>query len=99
MSIPSGDRERIGIPVVWNTAFQGHVLEEHFWPELEMNLTHWTDGPSKDKWQAIATAGFVLGRFPITGRLRLDFGVGYQFAVSTYRTYNRAWLTTFRLPF
>jgi hypothetical protein len=99
VSIPSGDRERIGIPVVWNTAFQGHVLEEHFWPELEMNLTHWTDGPSKDKWQAIATAGFVLGRFPITGRLRLDFGVGYQFAVSTYRTYNRAWLTTFRLPF
>jgi len=99
VSIPGGDKERIGVPVVWNTAFQGHVFDEHFWPEFEMNLTHWTDGPSADKWQAIATIGFVAGRFPLAGRLHLDVGAGYQFAVSAYRTYDHAWLTTFRLPF
>jgi hypothetical protein len=99
VSIPGGDKERIGVPVVWNTAFQGHVFDEHFWPEFEMSLTHWTDGPSAGKWQAIATVGFVAGRFPLTGRLHLDVGAGYQFAVSAYRTYDHAWLTTFRLPF
>ncbi len=99
VSIPGGDRARLGIPVVWNTAFQGHVLDERFWPELEMSLTRWTDGPSDGKWQAIATVGFVAGRFPLAGRLRLDVGVGYQFAVSAFRTYDHAWLATVRLPF
>jgi hypothetical protein len=99
VSIPSGDKARIGVPVVWNTAFQGHVLTEWFWPEFEMSLTHWTDGPTDGKWQAIATVGFEAGRFPISGRLRLDLGVGYQFAVSTFRTYDHAWLATLRLPF
>ncbi|HEY1434665.1 MAG TPA: hypothetical protein VGG65_04770 [Thermoanaerobaculia bacterium] len=99
VSIPAGDKARVGVPVVWNTALQGHVLSERFWPEFEMNLTHWTDGPNDGRWQAIATAGFVAGRFPIAGRLRLDLGVGYQFAVSAFRTYDHAWIATFRLPF
>lgn len=99
VSIPSGDKARIGVPVVWNTALQAHVGSQWLWPEFEVNLTHFTDGPSGGKWQAIGTAGLVLGRFPISGRLHLDFGAGYQFAMSTYRTYNHAWVTTFRLPF
>jgi hypothetical protein len=97
VSIPGGDKARIGVPVVWNTCLQGHV--GWFWPEFEVSLTHFTDGPSDGKWQAIGTAGLVLGRFPISGRLHLDFGAGYQFAMSTFRTYNHAWVTTFRLPF
>ena len=99
VSIPGGDKARIGVPVAWNTALQGHVGSEWLWPEFEVNLTHWTDGPSNGKWQAIGTAGLVLGRFPISGRLHMDVGAGYQFAMSTYRTYNHAWITTFRLPF
>jgi hypothetical protein len=99
VSLPGGDKARLGVPIVWNTAFQGHVLSEWFWPEFEMSLTHWTDGPTDGKWQAIATVGFVAGRFPISGRLRLDLGVGYQFAVSTFRTYDHSWLGTVRLPF
>ena len=99
VSIPGGDKARIGVPVVWNTAFQGHVLTEWFWPEFEMSLTHWTDGPSDGKWQAITTVGFVAGRFPIAGRVRLDLGLGYQFAVSTFRTYDHGWLATVRVPF
>ncbi|HKD18096.1 MAG TPA: hypothetical protein VKG23_09510 [Thermoanaerobaculia bacterium] len=98
VSIPGGDKAKLGVPVVWNTCLQGH-LAEWFWPEFEVSLTHFTDGPSDGKWQAIGTAGVVLGRFPISGRLHVDFGAGYQFAMSTYRTYNHAWVTTFRLPF
>jgi len=98
-SLPGSDEARVGIPVVWNTAFQAHVLHERFWPEFEMSLTHWTDGPNDGRWQAIATVGFVLGRFPIAGRLRLDLGAGYQFAVSRFRTYDPGWVATLRLPF
>ena len=99
VSVPGSDEARVGMPVVWNTAFQGHVFHERFWPEVEMSLTHWTDGPNDGRWQAIATVGCVLGRFPISGRLRLDLGAGYQFAVSRFRTYDPGWVTTVRLPF
>jgi len=99
VSIPTGDRSRIGVPIVWNTTFQAHVWSEKFWPEVEMNLTHWSDGPNDGKTQAIVTMGVVAGRFPITGRLRAVVGVGYQVAVSSYRTYDHAWLVSMRLPF
>lgn len=98
VSVPGGARARVGVPVVWSTTFQAHV-GRFFWPEFEVALTHWTDGPSDGKWQAIATAGVVFGRFPIAGRLRCDVGFGYQWAISRYRTYDSAWLATARLPF
>ncbi|HYX21919.1 MAG TPA: transporter [Thermoanaerobaculia bacterium] len=98
VSVPGGDKARVGMPVVWSTTFQAHVAR-YLWPEFEVALTHWTDGPSNDKWQAIATAGVVLGRFPISRRLHFDVGAGYQWAISSYRTYDGAWLATARLPF
>ena len=98
VSVPGGDKARVGMPVVWSTAFQAHVFR-YLWPEFEIALTHWTDGPSDNKWQAIATAGIVAGRFPIAGRLHFDVGFGYQWAISAYRTYDSAWLATARLPF
>jgi hypothetical protein len=98
VSIPGGDKARVGMPVVWSTAFQAHVAR-FLWPEFEIALTHWTDSPSDGKWQAIATAGIVAGRFPIAGRIHCDVGFGYQWAISAYRTYDSAWLATFRIPF
>ena len=98
VSVPGGDKARVGMPVVWSTAFQAHVAR-YLWPEFEIALTHWTDGPSDNKWQAIATVGVVAGRFPISGRLHFDVGFGYQWAISAYRTYDSAWLATARLPF
>lgn len=98
VSVPGGDKARLGMPVVWSTAFQAHVAR-YVWPEFEVTLTHWTDGPSDNKWQAIATVGVVAGRFPISGRLHFDVGFGYQWAISAYRTYDSAWLATARLPF
>lgn len=98
VSVPGGDKDRVGMPVVWSTTFQAHVLR-YLWPEFEVALTHWTDGPSDNQWQAIATVGVVAGRFPISGRLHFDVGFGYQWAISAYRTYDSAWLATARLPF
>jgi hypothetical protein len=99
VNVPTGDKSRIGVPIVWNTTFQAHVLSELFWPEVEMNLTHWSGGPNDGRTQAIATFGFVIGRIPIAGRLRANVGAGYQVAVSSYRTYDHAWLVTLRVPF
>jgi len=97
--VPDGDKHRLGIPVVWNTAFQAHVLDEHFWPEVEINYTHFSDGPNDGKNQVILTTGAVLGRFPVAGRLRLVVGAGYEQAVSSFRTFNHAWLLSVRTPF
>jgi len=98
VSVPGGEKSRVGMPVVWSTTFQAHVAR-YLWPEFEVALTHWTDGPSDGQWQAIATVGVVAGRFPISGRLHFDVGFGYQWAISRYRTYDSAWLATVRLPF
>ncbi len=97
VTIPSGDRDRLGIPIVWNTAFQAHVFEEHLWPETELNLTHWSSGPNGGKTQSVITVGMVAGRFPIAGRARLSFGAGFQRAVGSFRTYSRAWIFSARL--
>ena len=99
VGIPGGDRARIGMPLVWNTALQAHVLDEHFWPEVEMNLTHWWDGPDDGGTQAVVTLGAIFGRFPLWGRLRLLVGAGYQLPVSAFRIYEHAWLLSVRLPF
>ncbi len=98
-NVPSSEKSRIGQPLVWNTALQAHVLDEHFWPEVELNYTHWSGGPNDGKTQEIVTAGFVAGRFPITGRLRVVLGAGYQWAVNSFRTYDHAWLVSLRTPF
>ena len=99
VSIPGSDKARFGVPVVWNTAFQGHVFHEWFWPEIEMSLTHWTDGPNGRQVagdrDGRLRAGEVSDLRPAAARL----GVGYQFAVSTFRTYDPGWVTTLRLPF
>lgn len=98
-SIPSGDKSRIGEPIVWNTVLQAHVVDVHFWPEVELNYTRWSDGPNDGKTQEILTAGFVAGRFPLSGRLNIVVGAGYQRAVSSFRTYDHAWVVSVRTPF
>lgn len=98
-AIPDGNKHGLGIPVVWNTAFQLHIFDEHFWPELELNYTHFSDGPNDGKNQLFYTIGAVLGRFPIAGRLRVVVGAGYEQALTAFRTFNHAWLLTLRTPF
>jgi hypothetical protein len=99
ISLPNADVTKLGEPIVWNTAFQAHVLSEVFWPEIEVNYTHFKDGPNDGRDQVILTSGFVLGRFPIYQRLRGVVGLGHQDAVSGFHTFNHAWVLSLRAPF
>jgi hypothetical protein len=98
IAIPTGDRRTLGMPIAWNTAFQGHVLEK-FWPEIEVNYTYYKDGPNDGKTQVAVTTGLVLGRFEITPRVKFIIGGGYQKPVSSFYTYNHTWLLTARAAF
>jgi hypothetical protein len=104
--IPLEHESTIGTSLVSNTTFQYH-LGEVFWPEFEVNLTHWYDGHRAGKTQVFLTPGIVFGRFPISNRVKLIFGVGYQFAVSPTLTlkpvltpvYNHALIAAARVAF
>ena len=98
-SIPGSNEKSIGEQLIWNTAFQAHVFSEHIWPELELNYTHFHDGDHDGKNQLFYTLGFVAGRFPISGRVRLALGAGYQQALTAFRMYNHAFVLTLRAPF
>ncbi|HZP87962.1 MAG TPA: hypothetical protein VFB54_14190 [Burkholderiales bacterium] len=98
ISYPDGNEKKVGVPIVWNTAFQAHVFEK-FWPEVETHYTHWTHGSNAGKSQLAVTAGMVAGRFPIAGRIRLVVGVGYQEVVTDFKAFDHAWIATGRVVF
>lgn len=98
IAIPSGDRNKLGMPIAWNTAFQAHVLDK-LWPELEANYTYFKDGPNDGKSQLALTAGLVAGRFEVGDRAKVIVGGGFQQAVSSFRTFNHTWLITARVAF
>ena len=105
-ALPLSHEAEIGKSIVSNVAFQYH-LREVFWPEFEVNTTHWTDGPRGGKTQVYLTPGVVFGRFPLGRRLKAIVGVGYQFAVAPKLvttpvltpTYDRQLIVTTRLAF
>jgi len=98
VALPSADLKTLGRPIAWNTALQAHVFEK-LWPELEANYTYFKDGPNDGKTQVALTGGVVLGRFEVTRRARFIVGGGYQKVVSSFHTFNHAWLMTARLAF
>jgi hypothetical protein len=98
IGIPDSHRAEVGIPVTWNTAFQAHV-GQIFWPEVEVNYTHWADGPNDEKTQVAITTGLVLGRFSLAPDVNLVVGAGYQQPVSAFRTFEHTWLTSARVGF
>ncbi len=98
IAIPMGDKKVLGEPVIWNTAFQGHLLDK-LWPEIEATYTHYKGGPNDGKTQISLTTGLVLGRFELTPRVRLIVGGGYQKTVSSFHTFNHTWLMTARAAF
>jgi hypothetical protein len=98
IAIPAAGLRTLGMPVTWNTAFQGHLLEK-LWPEVETTYTYFRNGPNDGKSQWAITTGLVLGRFPINNRVKLIIGGGYQKAVSSFYTFNHTWLLTARAAF
>ena len=71
----------IGTAFITNVAFQYHY-GKIFWPEFEVNYTHWDGGPRDGKDQVFLTPGIIFGRFPISGRVKAIVGVADQIAVS-----------------
>ncbi len=103
--IPTDQERTIGTQVTGNLAFQYH-LWNLLWPEIEVNWTHYVDGPRDGKDQVFLTPGVILGRLALTDRLKFTIGAGYQVAIEPHYqaspllpSSNRAWLMTTRLTF
>lgn len=105
--IPTDHQNTIGTTMLWNTAFQYH-FNQIFWPEFEVNYTHWFNGLRGGKTQVFLAPGWIFGRFPIfDNRARLIVGGAYQFAVTPKLQltpvltplYNHAWILTARVAF
>lgn len=88
----------VGRTISWNTAFQYHV-DHYFWPEMEVNYTHFIGGKNNNKTQVLLTPGIVFGKFVIKNRLGVVFGAGYQVAATDFKTYDNAVVATARMPF
>ena len=92
-----------GDPVLWNSAFQYHVME-YFWPELEVNYEYWPNGIHQGLSQVLLTPGIIFGRFKIgmdspTRPINLIFGAGYQIAVTPNPVISNNWVATVRITF
>jgi len=98
ISFPTADKSTLGWPIVWNTAFQGHVGEK-LWPQVEVNYTYYDTGEHGGKTQVALTPGIVFGRFEAGSRLRLIIGTGYQKTVSSFYIFTNAWILTARAAF
>lgn len=106
VAYPLTHTREVGTSLINNVAFQYHVGRV-FWPEFEVNTTHWTSGPRSGKTQVFLTPGIIFGRFPIVSRIKAIVGVGYQFAVSPKLTttpvltptYDRQLILTTRFAF
>ncbi len=105
VALPTRHVTTIGKAVATNVAFQYHVTK-YLWPEFEVNDTYWSGGERDGKNQVLLTPGIIVGRFKLGGRLKANFGVGYQFAVSPTLvkepltpTLSHAWILTARLSF
>lgn len=97
-SLPTGDTNIIGRSILWNTAFQYHLLHK-LWPEVEMNSAFFIDGPRTGKKQIFLTPALVVGRIPLWRRLGLSIGIGVQIATTHFYTNNHNWILSVRFPF
>lgn len=98
VTFPNGGLDRLGMPLAWNTAFQYRV-GKYFWPELETNYTWFSYGQNTGHNQLFLTPGIVIGRIPINDRFGVTLGTGDEIAVTRYRSMNRRWIASARIPF
>lgn len=98
VSLPVANEAKIGRSYLWNNTFQ-YQLGRKFWPEVELNYTHFQDGPNSGRTQLFATPGLVIGRLHLWKRLALTFGGGLQIAVTQFHTTNHNGIFSVRFPF
>jgi hypothetical protein len=98
IGIPTADVDILGRTITWNNALQYHVAKR-LWPQLEANVTHYSDGPRDGKTQVLLTPGVLVGRLQLSGRLAATFGAGVQIPVSTFHVFESRAIISARLPF
>lgn len=98
ITFPSGGEDRLGWPLVWNTAFQ-YRIRKYFWPDFETNYTWFAKGKRTGQSQLFLTPGLLIGRIPIHERVGVTIGAGYQVAVTDHPTYHNAVILSARIPF
>ena len=98
ISLPTGNTMAIGRNLLWNNTFQYRIFKK-FWPETEVNFTHYYQGPHSGHTLVYLTPGLVIGRFRIKGRLAFTFGAGFQTAVTSFHPTNRIPVFSVRFPF
>jgi hypothetical protein len=98
VTLPTGNENRIGRTYPWNNAFQ-YRLYRKLWPEVEVNYTHFQDGPNKGKTQVFMTPGLVIGKLHLWKRLGFTVGGGIQIATTHFHATNHNGIFTVRFPF
>jgi len=96
--LPTANTSIAGRVNSFNTAFQYHVASK-LWPEIEINSMFWEGGERGGKKQVLVTAGLILGRFTLHGRVLMSIGAGFQVAATHYHAYNPGAVVTVRFPF
>ena len=98
VTLPTGNEAAIGRTYPWNNAFQYHLYRK-FWPEVEVNYTHFQDGPSHGQTQVFMTPGLVIGRIHLWKRLAVTVGGGIQIATTHFHRNNHNGIFSVRFPF
>ncbi len=96
-TLPVTNGEKIGRPVLWNSALQ-YKCNPHWWPEVEFNTTYYHAGANDGKIQNFVTPG-IVGRYSLHKRIGITMGAGMQIATSQYHSYNHGLIITARMPF
>lgn len=102
-SLPTGDTNKLGRSVIWNTVAQYHI-GKYVWPEIESNATWFHGGKNDGKMQNFLTPGITLSKFKLRpsderSRLGLALGGGMQIATSGFHSYNHSLVFTGRFIF
>lgn len=98
ISLPTGNEQTIGRNLLWNNTFQYRIFKK-FWPETEVNFTHYYQGSHNGHTSVYLTPGLVLGRFPIHNRVALTFGGGFEIAATSFHPTNHIPILSMRIPF
>ena len=113
ISLPDGGVQRLGMPVVWNTAFQWEIddatwLRPTSWPEFETWLkpkSIWPEFEVNYTWWPNGQHEGQTQVFLTPGVIvknitpaEVTLGVGYQVAVTANRTYNHEVVLSARIP-
>jgi hypothetical protein len=97
-NLPTGETQRLGRQLLWNTTFQ-YRAGWKLWPEVEANSTFFEQGPSAGKTQTFLTPGLGFGRVNLFRGLRFSMAGGLQIAVTQFHTYNHRCMLSVRFPF